>query len=72
MYRPLQVILSGVPGTGKSFYVDNIILGGNSNPNNVVRTIIHPDYTYADFVGYQKPKKNTTTNKIRLITYNSL
>ena len=69
VYRPLQVILSGVPGTGKSFYVDNIILGGNSNPNNVVRTIIHPDYTYADFVGYQKPKKNTTTNKIEF-TFN--
>lgn len=64
VYRPLQVILSGVPGTGKSYYVENTILGGNSNPNNVIRTIIHPDYTYSDFVGYQKPKKNLTTNKI--------
>lgn len=64
VYRPQQVILSGVPGTGKSFYVENTIMGGNSNPNNVIRTIIHPDYTYADFVGYQKPKKNITTGRI--------
>lgn len=64
VYRPHQVILSGVPGTGKSYYVDNVIMGGNCNPNNVIRTIIHPDYTYADFVGYQKPKKNPTTGRI--------
>lgn len=64
VYRPQQVILSGVPGTGKSYYADNTIMGGNSNPNNVIRTIIHPDYTYADFVGYQKPKKNLITGKI--------
>lgn len=64
VYSPQQLILSGVPGTGKSFYVDNIIMGGVSNPNNIIRTIIHPDYTYADFVGYQKPVKNTTTGKI--------
>lgn len=67
VYRPQQVILSGVPGTGKSYYVENTIMGGNSNPNNVIRTIIHPDYTYADFVGYQKPKKNSTTGKIEFV-----
>ena len=67
VYRPQQLILSGVPGTGKSYYADNTIMGGNSNPNNVIRTIIHPDYTYADFVGYQKPKKNPTTGKIEFI-----
>lgn len=64
VYRPQQIILSGVPGTGKSYYAENTIMGGNSNPNNVIRTIIHPDYTYADFVGYQKPKKNSATGKI--------
>ena len=64
VYRPQQLILSGIPGTGKSYYADNTIMGGNSNPNNVIRTIIHPDYTYADFLGYQKPKKNSITGKI--------
>ena len=64
VYRPQQLIVSGVPGTGKSYYVDNIILGGNCNPNNVIRTSIHTDYTYSDFVGYQKPKKNLTTGRI--------
>ena len=67
VYRPQQVILSGVPGTGKSFYAENVIMGGNSNPNNVIRTIIHPDYTYADFVGYQRPKKNSITGKIEFV-----
>lgn len=64
VYRPQQLILSGISGTGKSYYADNTIMGGNSNPNNVIRTIIHPDYTYADFLGYQKPKKNLITGKI--------
>lgn len=67
VYRPQQVILSGVPGTGKSYYAENVIMGGNSNPNNVIRTIIHPDYTYSDFVGYQQPKKNLATGKIEFI-----
>lgn len=53
--RPLQLVLSGVPGTGKSFYVENSILGGVYDVNNVIRTIIHPDYSYSDFVGYVKP-----------------
>jgi len=56
VYRPIQMIISGVPGTGKSYYVENKILGGNSNPNNVIRTIIHPEYTYSDFIGYIRPK----------------
>jgi hypothetical protein len=55
IYRPLQMVLSGVPGTGKSYYVENSILGGVYDVNNVIRTIIHPDYSYSDFVGYIKP-----------------
>jgi len=58
IYRPMQLVLSGVPGTGKSFYVENSILGGVSDTNNIVRTIIHPDYSYSDFVGYIKPSSS--------------
>ncbi len=56
--RPLQLVLSGVPGTGKSHYVENSILGGVCDTNNVIRTIIHPDYSYSDFVGYIKPSSS--------------
>ena len=56
VYRPIQMILSGVPGTGKSYYVDNKILGGVSNRNNIIRVTIHPEYTYSDFIGYIVPK----------------
>lgn len=63
VYRPIQMILSGVPGTGKSYYVDNKILGGVSNRNNIIRVTIHPEYTYSDFIGYIVPK--TINNKIK-------
>lgn len=55
IYRPQQLIISGVPGNGKSFYVEKAILGNVCNPNNIVRTIIHPEYTYSDFIGYIRP-----------------
>ncbi len=61
VYRPLQLVLSGVPGTGKSHYVENSILGGVYDSNNVFRTIIHPDYSYSDFVGYIKPSSTGDT-----------
>ncbi len=56
VYRPLQIVLSGVPGTGKSYYVDRCILGGVSDYNCIIRTTIHPEYTYSDFIGYIRPK----------------
>ena len=56
IYRPQQLIISGVPGNGKSYYVEKAILGNVSNPDNVIRTIIHPDYSYADFIGYVRPR----------------
>lgn len=63
VYRPIQMILSGVPGTGKSYYVDNKILGGVSDGNDIIRVIIHPEYTYSDFIGYIVPK--TIKGKIK-------
>ena len=58
VYKPLQLIISGVPGTGKSYYIDKCILGGVSNTEQIIRTVIHPDYTYSDFVGYIQPEEN--------------
>lgn len=48
--EPLQQIFYGVPGTGKSFAIDNL-----TNDENTVRTTFHPDSDYASFVGAYKP-----------------
>lgn len=65
VYRPLQIVLSGVPGTGKSYYVERCILGGVSNYNNIIRTILHPEYSYSDFIGFIRPQN--INNKIKYI-----
>lgn len=58
--RNLQMIIMGNPGSGKSYYINNIILGNIVETKQVVRTIIYPDYSYSDFVGHIKP---VTVNK---------
>jgi len=53
--KNLQMIIMGNPGSGKSNYINNIILGNIVETKQVVRTIIYPDYTYSDFVGHINP-----------------
>lgn len=50
LIRPQQRIYFGAPGTGKSFLVAQETRG-----KSVIRTTIHPDYSYADFVGQILP-----------------
>ncbi|BAQ61664.1 restriction enzyme LlaI protein [Geminocystis sp. NIES-3708] len=58
---PIQKILFGNPGTGKSFKIVNQILPNDLkineklNPENVVKTVFHPEYTYGDFMGKLVP-----------------
>ena len=57
---PIQKILFGNPGTGKSYKIVNEIipdLGINvsENPENVIKTVFHPEYTYGDFMGKLVP-----------------
>lgn len=47
---PLQLICYGAPGTGKSYYIDEVV-----NDENSIRTTFHPDTDYAAFVGAYKP-----------------
>lgn len=47
-----NLLLYGVPGCGKSHYVENV-LGVTSL--NSKRVVFHPDYTYSDLVGQIKP-----------------
>lgn len=48
--EPLQLILYGAPGTGKSYTIDC-----STDDDNSVRTTFHPDSDYATFVGSYKP-----------------
>jgi 5-methylcytosine-specific restriction endonuclease McrBC GTP-binding regulatory subunit McrB len=63
MKPPIQKILFGSPGTGKSYKIRSIAqeqLGINLNQDNqilqnTVKTVFHPEYTYADFMGKLLP-----------------
>lgn len=66
MSRPIQKILFGSPGTGKSYKVREIAtesLGIKWNEEtktleNTIKTVFHPEYTYSDFVGKLLPQTN--------------
>jgi len=64
MNNPIQKILFGSPGTGKSYRVDNEIIllemeiDVEETPENVIKTVFHPEYTYGDFIGKLMPISN--------------
>lgn len=49
-FIPIQKIIFGAPGTGKSWKVRELTNEGN-HPKNVFRTVFHPEYSYPDFIG---------------------
>lgn len=61
---PIQKILFGSPGTGKSYYIRNLAhqllhipFDDSTNTlQNTVKTVFHPEYTYADFMGKLLPQ----------------
>lgn len=60
---PIQKIFYGVPGCGKSHKISEMLEDKNifditSEENQIVRTVFHPDYTNADFVGQILPEVN--------------
>jgi 5-methylcytosine-specific restriction endonuclease McrBC GTP-binding regulatory subunit McrB len=61
MNTPIQKILFGSPGTGKSHRIDaHIIPQGlgidiKKSPENVIKTVFHPEYTHSDFIGKLLP-----------------
>lgn len=61
---PIQRILFGSPGTGKSHRVVNDIIpiqlsiDKELQKNNVVKTVFHPEYTYGDFMGKLLPSED--------------
>ena len=54
-----NIILYGVPGCGKSYYIKNIYCNDDSR---LERVVFHPDYTYSDFVGQIMPKSDVNNH----------
>lgn len=53
-FQPLQQIVFGAPGTGKSHGINS---NANISESNSIRTTFHPDSDYSSFVGCYKPTK---------------
>ena len=53
-----QCIFYGVPGSGKSYRIDEITSDKSISSFQKRRVVFHPDYTNADFVGQIMPVKN--------------
>lgn len=60
---PLQKILFGSPGTGKSYMIREIATNdldiqldpSTQTSPNIIKTVFHPEYTYGDFMGKLLP-----------------
>ncbi len=67
--KPIQKILFGSPGTGKSYRVKNEIIPNQLNitdQSNVITTVFHPEYTYGDFMGKLMPLTDDNDNQKRV------
>lgn len=54
-----QTVYFGAPGTGKSFGIDKKMEDEGVDSRFQSRVIFYPDYTYGDFVGCLRPKKDS-------------
>jgi len=61
-----NLIIYGVPGSGKSFHLDRNIL---VNEKNIIRTTFYPDYTNSDFIGQIMPFSEKDANNNSIIKY---
>jgi 5-methylcytosine-specific restriction enzyme B len=79
MTSPIQKIFFGCPGTGKSYQISNDDLGGvvkeelgidkDVHPENLIKTVFHPEYTYGDFMGKLMPMTMKDENKTSSVYY---
>lgn len=51
-------IYYGIPGCGKSYYVENTVLNGVDKEHDVFRTTFYLDYSNSDFIGQIYPSVN--------------
>ena len=62
--RSRNLILYGAPGTGKSYYAQQVMHGGT-----VFVTTFHPGYDYCDFVGAYQPLAALDGDGRPMVTY---
>lgn len=55
-------IFYGIPGCGKSYYIENTILKDVDKENDVFRTTFYLDYSNSDFIGQIYPSVNDEGN----------
>lgn len=69
--KPIQRIIFGSPGTGKSHMIDHEIIPYElsidikTHPENIIKAVFHPEYTHGDFMGKLLPM-----TKAGVIEYN--
>lgn len=71
MTRPIQKILFGSPGTGKSHEIKSVVapkLRVEVTSENYIPTVFHPEYTYGDFMGKLMPFTNDS-GKVEYLFY---
>ncbi|MBO7060409.1 MAG: AAA family ATPase [Fibrobacter sp.] len=66
-HTPSQIIYYGVPGCGKSHEIKKKLK--NVPDYNKIRTVFHPEYSNADFVGQILPEVNIDTNGRSIVEY---
>ncbi|WP_294115358.1 AAA family ATPase [uncultured Fibrobacter sp.] len=66
-FTPSQIIYYGVPGCGKSHEIKKKLK--NVPDYNKIRTVFHPEYSNADFVGQILPEVNIDTNGRSIVEY---
>lgn len=60
-FKPIQKIIFGSPGTGKSYMIDHEVIPKDlnidiiKNPENIIKAVFHPEYTHGDFMGKLLP-----------------
>ena len=59
-----QLILYGVPGSGKSYTIKNLLAQNNISAENTMRVVFHPEYTNSDFIGQILPRSDASGSTI--------
>lgn len=65
-------IFYGIPGCGKSYYVEHKVLENVDKKNNVFRTTFYLDYSNSDFIGQIYPHVEVNDNGEKIVTYKNV
>lgn len=65
-------IFYGIPGCGKSYHVEHIVLKNANKQNNVFRTTFYLDYSNSDFIGQIYPHVEVNDKGEKIVTYKNV